>query len=234
MSEGIEARKSQDLLLAILRSALNDTELDGSVKTQLSSDQLKSVCYLAKKHDIAHIVSAVLYKNGVQTDSELQARLQKEELLSVYRYEQMEYAFSQICESLEELGVAYLPLKGAVIRPYYPYASMRTSCDIDILIHESDLDAVVGRLEQSNFRVGERDYHDVSLYCDNNIHLELHFNVQENIEELDAVLKNAWEYAVPINEFRYGFSDAFFAFHQFAHMSYHFVSGGCGIRSLMD
>ena len=111
---------------------------------------------------------------------------------------------------------------------------MRTSCDIDILIHENDLETAINSLENKGFRCGDRNYHDVSLYSPSKIHLELHFNIQENMDDLDAVLKDAWEYAVPTNSSQYAFSKEFFAFHIFAHMAYHFVSGGCGIRSLLD
>lgn len=111
---------------------------------------------------------------------------------------------------------------------------MRTSCDIDILIYEEDLEVAINSLETKGYRCGERNYHDVSLYSPSKIHLELHFNIQENMDNLDAVLKDAWEYAVPTNTSQYAFSKEFFAFHIFAHMAYHFVSGGCGIRSLLD
>ena len=51
---------------------------------------------------------------------------------------------------------------------------------------------------------------------------------------LDAVLKDAWQYAELVGGSRYAFSREFFVFHMYAHMAYHFLSGGCGIRSLMD
>lgn len=54
------------------------------------------------------------------------------------------------------------------------------------------------------------------------------------MECLDVVLKDAWRYAKPITDSQYAFSEDFFAFYIFAHMAYHFLSGGCGIRSLLD
>ena len=54
------------------------------------------------------------------------------------------------------------------------------------------------------------------------------------MDNLDAVLKDAWSYAVPQDRSQCAFSTEFFAFHIFAHMAYHFVSGGCGIRPLLD
>jgi hypothetical protein len=54
------------------------------------------------------------------------------------------------------------------------------------------------------------------------------------MDSLDAVLKDAWQYAEPASGSKYDFHNEFFVFHMYAHMAYHFFSGGCGIRSLLD
>ena len=64
--------------------------------------------------------------------------------------------------------------------------------------------------------------------------MELHFNIQENIDKLDAVLKDAWQYAKLTDGSKYEFTNEFFVFYMFSHISYHFLSGGCGMKSLMD
>ena len=224
----------QHILIEILYAEINEVEDIDSIKEKITPDILMSVYRLAKKHDLAHVVSKFVYRAKMEIDQGLQTRLQQEEILSVYRYERMKYAYEEICKAFDEAEIVYIPLKGSVLRPYYPYESMRTSCDIDILIHEDDLGTAISCLEIKSYRCEKRNYHDVSLYSPNNIHLELHFNIQENMDNLDAVLKDAWEYAVPTNSSQYAFSKEFFAFHIFAHMAYHFISGGCGIRSLLD
>ena len=198
------------------------------------SESIAEIYLLAKKHSLGHLVSRFVFINKIDVEEELLAKLRMEELMSVYKHERMKYAFHEICEILENAKVDYLPLKGSAIRSYYPDESMRTSCDIDILIHESDLNRAVLALKNKGYQGGERHYHDVSLYSPNKIHLELHFSIQENIEALDAVLKDAWEYAVQVDGCCYDFRKEFFVFQMYAHMAYHFLSGGCGIRSLMD
>lgn len=230
----MEEKDVQHILIEILYATINEVENNESIKEKITPDILPAVYRLAKKHDLAHVVSSFVYRNKVEIDQNLQARFQQEEIMSVYRHEQMKYSFGEICGAFDKIGIAYIPLKGSVIRPYYPYESMRTSCDIDILIHEEDLETAISSLENKGYRCGDRNYHDVSLYAPNKIHLELHFNIQENMDNLDAVLRDAWEYAVPTNNSQYAFSKEFFVFHIFAHMAYHFVFGGCGIRSLLD
>ena len=230
----MEEKNIQNLLIEIICSTVNEEESNNSIKEKITPELLVEVYRLAKKHDLAHMVSDFVYKNKIEVAPELGARLQREEIMSVYRYEQMKFAFEEICESFERAEIPYIPLKGSVIRPYYPRENMRTSCDIDILIHEEALESAISILVAKGYECKERNYHDVSLHSPNNIHLELHFNIQENMDNLDAVLKDVWEYALPVSNSRYELSKEFFAFHIFAHMAYHFVSGGCGIRPLLD
>lgn len=230
----MDEREAQSILIEILCATVNGAEACDAVREKMTPDGLASVYRLAKKHDLAHVVSRFVSQNQIEVEHELLEKLQREELASIYRYEQMKYAYEEICGALDRAEITYVPLKGSVLRPFYPYESMRTSCDIDILIHESDLAAATDCLTAMGYRSGRQNYHDISLYAPNQIHLELHFNIQENMDSLDAVLKDAWDYAVPVEGSRYAFTEPFLAFHIFAHMAYHFLSGGCGIRSLLD
>ncbi len=230
----MDEKEVQDILIEILYATVNEVTNNESIKEKITPNILPAVYCLAKKHDLAHVVSSFVYRNKVEIDHNLMSQLQQEEIMSVYRHEQMKYAFREICGTFDEKGISYIPLKGSVIRPYYPYGSMRTSCDIDILIHEDDIEDAIISLENKGYRCGVRNYHDVSLYSPSKIHLELHFNIQEKMGNLDAVLKDAWKYARLTKGSQFVFSKEFFAFHIFAHMAYHFLSGGCGIRSLLD
>lgn len=224
----------QHILISILHSTINGVAHNDSIKQKITPDILASVYRLAKKHDLAHVVSEFVYHNQIPVPQELQTQLKQETFKAVYRHEQMKYAYEEICRAFEDAEIAYIPLKGSVIRPFYPYESMRTSCDIDILIHEEDLKIAINSLNAKGYQYGKRNYHDVSLHSPNKVHLELHFNIQENIDQLDAVLKNVWNYTLQAHGNQYRFSKEFFAFHMFAHMAYHFNHGGCGIRSLLD
>lgn len=230
----MERTSVRDLFIAILRSELTETELDPLIQQQITPEIVRSLYILSKRHDLAHIISSALYKYNLHIGSELLAKFDKEEMVAIYRNEQIKYAYTQICEILEEAKIPYVPLKGAVLRAYYPEDYMRTSCDIDILIQEQNLKPAVDILIRNNYTCEKRNYHDVSLFSPEQVHLELHFSIKENMPKLDTVLKNAWNYASLVKGSCYKFSNEFFAYHMIAHVSYHFLAGGCGIRSLMD
>lgn len=231
----MDEKEIQPIFLTLLHAALNEEKLPPATAQRLTKEVFPPLYRLARKHDLSHVISELIYQNKIVVDEGFRLRLQQQHYASVCRCEQMKYAQTQIYTAFEQAHIDYVPLKGAILRNYYPVDSMRTSCDIDILIHETDLDSAIVALEPFGFTCGERHYHDVSLFAANGSHLELHFNVQENRKNLDAVLKNAWQYIVKTETpNQYVFTDEFFVFHMYAHMAYHFMRGGCGIRSLMD
>ena len=219
----------QGILLDILYCTVNGISDRQDLNERLTDEVALAVYKLAGRHSLAHLISQYVFENRIGISPETAAGFQQAQILCVYKHERMKHAYGQICGAFEEAEVAYIPLKGSVLRDFYPDESMRTSCDIDILVREEELDRAVNVLVEKGFRCGERHYHDISLYAPNGTHLELHFNIQENMEQLDTVLKHAWEYAQPEQGMRYGFRREFFVFHMYAHMAYHFLSGGCGI-----
>ena len=227
-----------DVLFELIRTELFDDELSSHIIDSLSAEMLSKLYVLSKKHDLSQIVASALSKLELKEPGDALKHFKKQLGLSVYRYETMNYDYECICRVFEDEEIAYIPLKGSVIRRLYPEPWMRTSCDIDILVKEQDLDrAVKALVEKLSFSWnGQREYHDVSLFSESNTHLELHFNVLENMENIDRLLAKAWDFAEPEDggKYRYKFSDEFALFHIIAHMSYHLLNGGCGIRSFVD
>ncbi len=213
----------------------------GAEKPDLSAvtlEELRSLYSLSKAQDVGHIVGFVLEGASLPEGcEEAQKAFSKQHLTAVYRYQQLNFEYKRICKTLSENKIEYMPLKGSVIRAYYPKPWMRTSCDIDILVREADLD----RARETLCRVlnytdkGRVDYHDVSLFAPSGVHLELHFNIRENTEPMDGVLDTVWEHSrVCEGEYGYRQTDEFLLFHQIAHAAYHFTRGGCGLRPLLD
>ena len=230
----MDEHNTQQLLAQILAEACEPRE-DTPAEQDISPEILASVYRLAQVHDLAHVVSWYIHKHKLQVPAELETSLKTVEFRSVFRYEQLKHTLKEICEAFEAIHIPYIPLKGSVIRPFYPVEWMRTSCDIDILIHEEDLAKAISALQAKGYIWdGKKEFHDVSLFSPGKIHLELHFNIREGIESLDGVLKDAWVYAEPVEGSQYQFKKEFFVFHMYAHMAYHFLAGGCGLRALMD
>lgn len=230
------------VMMQLIKSEICNIPSQESAQDALSDvicdEFLEKLYQLSKAHDLAHIVGNALEKRGLLSESPISQKFRKQTFTAVYRYQQLQYTYSRICAVLEEAKIPYLPLKGSVIRAYYPEPWMRTSCDIDVLVHEEDLERAVQALCQAlSFKAEEeKGYHDVSLFSPNGIHLELHFSILEGMESIDTVLSHVWEYSSAAREgvYEYKQSYSYLIFHTVAHMSYHFVHGGCGVRAFTD
>ncbi len=226
---------TEKLLLSLLRSAVCAEPVSNAVKDACTPEALEQVYVLAKKHDLAHLPGQVLSSLGLP-ESEALKKLKSATFTAVQRYVQLDYELKRICDALEQAQIPFLPLKGAVIRKIYPEPWMRTSCDIDILVHEQDLERAVEVLVQElSFTTDhKKKYHDMWLFSPLGIHLELHFSIMETMENIDQLLGRVWEFASAETQYRYQMRSEFLAFHLMAHMAYHFTGGGSGIRSALD
>ena len=226
---------NESLLFEAISAALSGEPIS---ENSISTEELVSLYKTAKKQDLAHIVGYVLDKNKLLDNSPVSAEFKKQVYLSVYRFQQLQHELSSVCDLLEKEGIDHIPLKGSVIRDLYPEPWMRTSCDIDLLIKEEDLDrAVTAITERLGYKAAEqKDFHDISLFSQSGVHLELHFNLRENMKNIDPVLDKVWEYSSPAKGFEHKHlqSPEFFIFHHIAHLSYHFIHGGCGVKPFVD
>ena len=221
------------------------------VLPEISARFLAEIYQLSKAHDVAHLVGDALNKSGVFENlpadldaneraaiAKVKEKFDEQIFTAVYRYENINYELEPLKETLEEAKIPFIPLKGSVIRKYYPEPWMRTSCDIDILVREEDLNLAVRTLCDSlKYTSGEKTSHDIKMYSENGVHLELHFSLIESdvVSKADIPLQLVWNYVQPINgTSRHAMNDEMFYYYHIAHMAKHFVHGGCGVRPFAD
>lgn len=227
-----------ELMFYLIGSAVTGEEARQEVLDSLNGETLEEIYKIAEAHDIVHIISFVLSKSRKLGNDEISKKFSNAMLLAVYRYEQQNYEYQRICTLFEEEKIKFIPLKGSVIRRYYPEEWLRNSCDIDILVEEDRIDEIVALLTQKlNYKSdGKRQAHDISLFTPGNIHIELHFNIISGSSDFNKVLSRVWEFAELVDgkESQYRVSDEFLYFHIISHAAYHFLRGGCGIRPVFD
>lgn len=230
--------EAREIFFALLRTVICNKKADTSLQEACTPEKLEEVYALARKHDLAHLVGQAISMLDVPK-SEAQAKCKKAATTAYGRYVRLEHDYQQVCQALENAQIPFIPLKGAVMRAYYPEPWMRTSCDADILIKREQLD-IAGNLltETLGYRQDGNTGHDISFYSPYGTHIELHFDLVEDGRANGArqLLSRVWE-NVSLRDgysFWYEMSDAFFYFYHIAHMAKHFESGGCGIRPFID
>lgn len=209
-----------------------------AIEGNLSEETLKEVFSISKAQDMSHLVAGELISQKKVTNPAYHDLFRRSQIMAVYRYELINHELLETCRVLEEAGIPYMPLKGSVMRQYYPEPWMRTSSDIDILVPKENVDAAAELLvNKLNYENRGIDEHDVQMFAPNGVHLELHFDTIEDyqLKKANRVLKNLWdEDAYCVKGHHYAMSNELFYFYHIAHMAKHFKYGGCGIRFFLD
>lgn len=226
------------LVIALIKSELNGLPLSSDVKDKLTPEILPSVYTLSKMHDLAHVVGDALLKNGVEVPADIKAKFLKQQSLAVFRYERIKFELEELCAFFDQKGIPYMPLKGSVIRKYYPRPEMRTSCDIDILVKKKDVDKAVDLLvKEKGYKRDSKNSHDVSTFSPSGVHVEMHYGFMDETRSVaEKVLAETWKINEPYGNFSVGkqMTSEYLITYLTVHGAKHFLVGGCGIRTLMD
>lgn len=220
------------------------------VLPEISARFLAAMYQLSKAHDVAHLVGDALNKSGVFENlpadldeneraaiAKVKEKFDEQIFTAVYRYENINYELERLKETLEEAKIPFIPLKGSVIRKYYPEPWMRTSCDIDILVKEKDADNAAEYLQtQLQYGVDRKGQHDVSMFTASNVHVELHFKLLDSDFKQVKDLIDVWsgDEISLLSDSEYQMSKELFLLYHIYHMAKHFVHGGCGIKPFID
>lgn len=232
-------RTVEKVFFALIRFEINGDELCDEMKNLITPEMLPALFKLSKRHDLAHLIGNALDKNGLLPDgTETKKRFLQERNMAVYRIEQLRYEYKETFAILEELQVDYLPLKGTVLRKLYPEDWMRTSADVDVLVHKEDLGKIIAALQEKLQYVQESiGAYDAVVISPTGFHLELHFDLitKYDNETANELLANVWDYTDRVgNSYQRIMRDDYFYYYHLAHMARHFIDGGCGVRPYVD
>lgn len=223
------------MIFKLLKSALSGQECREA--QELDRGAWEIIYKISKEHDLAHIIGYALRTLDVKMDEDLGKAFEKSASVATFRYMQSAYELDAIANTLEKAEICFMPLKGSVLNKYYKEPWLRTSCDIDILVKRQDLEKATSVL------VSELGYelkpsstmHDVSIMSPSGVHLELHFELNEENFKESVLLTNVWESGELENTgYHYTMTNELFLFFHIYHMAKHFKNGGCGIKPLLD
>lgn len=238
-------QKIHSMLVSFLKSALLNVPYEGISPEALTENEMGDLINLASRNDVLQIVSDVIVRDSLISDDELMGIFKLSARNAFMRTEKTLYEYNILTKALEEAKIPFIPLKGSVIRSLYPKEWYRTSCDIDILVREEDIQSAREYVENTlGYTYDKEASHDISFFTKTGVHIELHFSlIEENSLHLgdkrkwnadplsyvwqDATQKDGWEYFYEMS------CENFYLYH-IAHMAKHFEGGGCGLRTICD
>ena len=188
---------------------------------------------LAKRHFLCAAVSFALESAGIEERRFTQARLKSMRKLGLFDIER-----GKICEKLNEAGIWHLPLKGIVIKDFYPEFGMREMSDNDILCDGEkmgEIKSVMNSLGFTCVKFGKK-HHDV--YHKGLTRFEMHSKPFSRAEYPEG-----FSYYATIkkrlikddnNSCGYHMTDDDLYIYCVNHMYKHYSDAGTGLRSLLD
>lgn len=121
----------KEFLFAAIKSQFPWADSPLSCQGELSRELILSAYELGAKQDLGHLVASAA--EGFAW-SDLKKEFHKQKMIAVFRREQISFEEKKIFTLFDENQIDYIPLKGSVVKNFYPEAWMRTSSDSDILI----------------------------------------------------------------------------------------------------
>lgn len=164
---------------------------------------------------------------------------------------QMKVLFQQYCRALQvserqllELdriygafqknGIAFLPLKGCIMKQLYPKPELRHMGDADILIRLDQNGQITPIMEQLGFTFKEQTDHEI-VWLSQGLYLELHKRLIPSYNrDISPYFGDGWQRAIQSEGTRFEMSPEDTFIFLFTHYAKHFRDGGIGCRHVLD
>ena len=206
-------------------------------KNRIDAMDLNALYALCKEHKITALIACVLTEH-IKENAQLFATWQQEQMKALYRDMNFAAERTKILAFLEENGIWYMPLKGIVLKEFYPKPELREFADNDILFDEAFDEKVEQFMLAEGYIRKQGDSGHVMEYekepCFNfEMHRSLYYS---NNPVLYDYYKDVKSRLLKDEDNRYGyhFSDEDFYVFMVSHIYRHYHDNGVGIRNLLD
>ena len=217
-------------LIYLVSCAVNNEKPD---KKTVSEMDLSAVQRSALEHSFS--VAAACALEQVIT---LPEDLKEEKYKAIRRLTLLNVERKKVIGALEENKIPYLPLKGIVLKDYYPKTAMREMADNDILCDKNRMEDVKRVMEELGFCcvLYGKNHHDVYKKPPH-IDFEMHRVLFEYDEDpmLYSYYEDLWDRLIKDDDSSgHHMTDEDFYIHIICHLHKHYSQKGTGLRSLLD
>ena len=217
------------VFLSLASAAVNQTAPDPMIVKDIDLDTLFR---LASFHQMTAVIATALDSAGISDD-----RFAEEQARAIRKNMILDYERSCLTPKLEANGIWYMPLKGIILKEYYPGIGMRQMSDNDILFDASRADDVRSIMEDLGFTTveygkGHQDDYQKPPVSNFEMHRMLFSN--ESDKRLFNYYDDISDKLIPVNGCERRLSDEDFYIYLVAHEFKHYYWNGTGVRSLLD
>lgn len=230
--------REMELLINLMKASLQQA---GEV-TLIEGWDGERLVKLIERQKLVSMVYPVIKQQEGEAWTYVQKTLEIPYMRAVRRTLMQEREIQKLIEEMEKAQMDCLPLKGWILRAYYPDRTLRNMADFDVLLKNFDGAQVQAWMEKQGYtaKMTGKGHHDVYLkkpYMNVEIHNYL-LDIRKHGEEgpFDIWAKSIWERCLPVEGKSHVYqmtAEDYYIFH-LIHMHYHFTSAGIGMRSIAD
>lgn len=189
---------------------------------------------VAKKHKIEVMFYYGALNCGFAQDEPLMQELFMLVCGNIAISERQLYAVKELFTAFDEHKIAYLPLKGTVLKSMYPKFEMRSMSDADILIKTEQYGTIKPIMQGLGYTEITESNHEL-IWKKQNIHIELHKRLIPSYnKDYYAYYGDGWRLAKVQDGTRYSMTDEDQMIYLFTHFAKHYRDAGIGIKHIID
>ncbi len=192
-------------------------------------------CHLGNRHSILPMLYYGAVISGADMPADAYGRLRSATLKSAYIDQNQLRELETLQARFQAEGIAFLPLKGTVLKHLYPHTEVRMMADADILIRVEQYGAIRPILEELGYKELVESDHELIWDKKGALHLELHKRLIPSYnKDYYSYFGDGWKLARPAEGTRYQLREEDAFVYNFTHYAKHYRDGGIGIRHLTD
>ena len=217
-------------LIYLVSCAVNNEKPD--LKKSADFD-LADIFSLARRHSLTAAASI-----SIEQVTSLPLDFKEEKYKVVRRLSLFDIERKKVLDTFEKSGIRYVPLKGIVLKDYYPKAIMREMSDNDILCDSDKLSEIKKLMEELGYLCKSfgKYHHDVYVNP-SGVVFEIHNSLlDKTTPDLYIYFGNIRDRLIKDDDNDYGFhlTNEDFYIYLVCHLFKHYKHGGTGLRSLLD
>lgn len=218
-------------VLALTRAGLTDVPSE----TDINPEDWNAIFKIAEEQNLISILYRAVRISGLKVPDEILTRI-KAGFFQDIRLDRLQNSeLEQLFLAFEDQGVDYFPIKGAVMKKYYPGSVYRWMSDADIFIREDQYGIISGIMKNAGYSFLDESEHEFRWKKSG-------FLIEFHKQAMSSAFKEAVDYfgdgfarAHRIGDsHRYQFDGTDELIFAFTHFVKHYLTGGAKIRNITD
>ena len=238
----LNLEKESNTLLCLIRKALHpDSE---QTVNWISGCDMKKLAAMIGRQSLVTMVYPVIMQQTDDCWTTIREYLRPAYDREIHKGLVQEYEIQTLLDDMEKDGIDCLPMKGWIMRNYYPDPLMRSMGDLDVLIKDMDSQKMQRWMEARGY-ILENNTHPVHdeykkpPYTLVELHrklIDLNYLLKLETEWIDQLAEQIWDKRnlVKGTGHIYQLKNEDFYIYHLLHFYKHFMYAGSGIRPLAD